>query len=179
MESIKVVGVSGGGKSTLISELKKICGFKSVNYGDFLAEASGFFRNRLHACEPQHHCIAQARLKEFLKQYEKENCLILFDEHLEINIHQDLSNVYREENTIGIIFLDIKTEEILSRQKNDKERHRNPKNLLAIEEERKIIKYKVEKLAKQLHISVLTIKTLDLEKSVNCAVYFIQKLMGR
>lgn len=180
MRTVKVVGVSGVGKSTLVTELKRIdCNLKSVNYGDFLQKTSGFSRNQLYLCRTEHYKLANRGFKKLLNKYKKKDCLVLVDEHLEIDNWQNLTEVYRRENTVGIVFLDVPPDEVLNRRRKDGERHRHQQALEEIQADQRIIKYKMEFLAKELDIPLLTIKTTSLKQSAKCVIYFIQKIMGR
>lgn len=176
MKTIKVVGVSGSGKSTLISELKKLDRrINSVNYGEILQRASGLPREKLRFTKCQYYKLANQKLRAFLRRYRNSDCLILFDEHIEIETCKNyllfLRELYRSENTIGIIFLDTAAEEVVKRRPSS--------SLEKIQADQQIIKNRVQYLTEQLNIPRLIIKASNLEKSVNCAFYFIQKIMGR
>lgn len=176
MKTIKVVGVSGSGKSTLISELKKVDRrIKSVNYGEILQHASGLSREKLHFTKYRHYKLANQELRAFLRRYKKSDYLILFDEHIEIETQKNylifLTELYRGESTIGIIFLNTALQEVIKR--------RPLSSLEKIQADQQIIKNRVQYLTEQLNIPCLTIKTMDLKQGVECATYFIRKLMGR
>ncbi|MGC9049215.1 MAG: AAA family ATPase [Patescibacteria group bacterium] len=179
LKTIKIVGVPGVGKSTLIAKLLKINPkFKSANYADFLQRASDLTRDQLYLSAPANYRLADKLFKKFLKRYKRRNILILIDEHLEIGDWQKLTRAYREENTIGIIFLIADPREILNRRGKDKTRYRPIQSLQEIKQSQQKIKHTVEQLAQKLKIPLFVLENKNLKETVRFALCFIRQITG-
>lgn len=108
MKTIKIIGVSGSGKSSLMSALKESDSrFVGVNFSEYIKR---FGKN------------AEKELSLFLASLTDE--IVFMDEHMEIG-EDDLRPLYKQENTIGLIYLDLSVNEILNRRYKDKSRARH------------------------------------------------------
>lgn len=108
IKTLRIIGVSGVGKTTLIESLiKKYPELVHASYGDFFRKyGSG---------------LANIKLREFM--FSKEG-LVLLDEHLEFG-DEDLSKAYFEEKTVGLFLMEVTPDELLMRRKSDLKRERS------------------------------------------------------
>lgn len=179
MKTIKIIGVAGVGKSTLIAGLQGANqNFKNINYGDFLEKVCQRPRHQWHLCHRKDCRAANKLFKNFLKKHEREDCLILIDEHLEIKNWANLALAYKDEKTSGIIFLKLEPQEIALRRQKDQTRYRRQQSLRKIQTEQKLIEQTAVKIAKKLAIPILTLENPYLEHNIRSALIFIHKIMG-
>jgi len=104
--TIKVVGISGVGKTTVINGvIKQLPEIRHICFSEYLKKYGH---------------LAETHMMAFLR---KCDGLVLMDEHMEIG-EDDLSGTYKEENTIGIFVIEATSQDILKRRKSDQTRVR-------------------------------------------------------
>lgn len=147
MQTLRIVGISGVGKTTLIKHvIKRNPTLIHASYGEY-------FKKYKEG--------ANYKLREFIFSSEG---LILLDEHLEIG-NDDLTDSYREEKTVGIFFLEVSTDMLISRRLADFKRRRSiDKNRIIYEQAK--AKKRALFLARTLHIPLEIILDLSIEKSI-------------
>lgn len=135
-------------------------------------------RHQLHLCHRKDCRAANKLFKNFLKKHEREDCLILIDEHLEIKNWENLALAYKDEKTSGIIFLKLEPREIALRRQKDQSRYRHQQSLQKIQVEQKLVEQAAVKIVKKLAIPILTLENPYLEHNIRSALIFIHKIMG-
>lgn len=108
--TIKIAGVSGTGKTTVMEGLKKS---PEVNCEIII------YSQLLNECSNQE--LADLRLADKLTS---SNGLVLMDDHLEFDNPNKTRN-YLRENTRGLVLLDVPLRDLVVRIDNDKERPRD------------------------------------------------------
>ena len=153
-KTLKVVGISGTGKSTLINAIrKKLFDLSHVSYSKYLEK---------YGCE------ANNQLKKSLLLHEG---LVLMDEHLEFD-EEDIRMVYREENTCGIFFLEVSPWKLINMRKRDYTRIRDINREKIVFEQKKV-KEKALFLSISLDIPMLIVKDGDIDKNVFLLKQFV------
>src|SRR3990172_9475826 len=117
MRSIKVIGVSGSGKTTVIKEiLRRHPEAVHLGYSEYRARygagAEAAWEAALAAGHP----------------------LYLFDEHLEFG-NGDVAADFHRERTVGMVFLELSAEELLRRRLGDVIRQRDTDLVRAMSEQ--------------------------------------------
>lgn len=103
MYTIKIVGISGVGKTTLVKLfLHKRPDIARMSFGEFLYE----YKDEESA---------RGEWEKFLSRQEK---LVLIEEHLEIG-EDDLADVYTKENTKAIFLIEPSLETVVRRRERD------------------------------------------------------------
>lgn len=146
MKSIKIVGLSGVGKTTLIRAVQQQrSGITHVGYSDLLARY-GVDAN-------------VAWEVRFLTA----TGIVLVDDHLEYGI-VGLAEKYQREHTAGILVLDCSFEQLLARRLGDRSRLRSSCTKLAAREQR-LSANRAEQLADALAIPMLHLQSASLHES--------------
>lgn len=152
--TIKIIGASGSGKSSLINALQESDSrFVGVNFSSYIEK---FGKN------------TEKELASFLASLKNE--IVFMDEHLEIG-QDDFRPLYRQENTIGLIYLDLSVNEILNRRHKDKNRVRYgdrsviSKDIFSIESRLSLI-------LRSLNLPSLFLQEMSLDFSVQLARSF-------
>ena len=160
MHTLKIVGISGVGKTTLISEVIKHwpC-ISCLSYGAYLKlygpdDVDSFYRKFLSV----------------------QQGLVLMDEHLEIG-DTDLIDSYREENTCGIFFLEVSPQNLIMRRIQDKNRERDIDAQKIITDQLKS-RERALRLADTLKIPIHTVMDATLEESIGALEKFISRVWG-
>lgn len=161
IQTIKIVGISGAGKTTLIKSIREENPtLLHVSFGELYREFG--------------ESEADVRYKDLLRQ---TRGLILIDEHLEFSDYDRTDN-YRAENTVAIFFLEVSPDEILRRRIEDHTRNRLPnKNVIVTEQV--LAKDRALSLAKALNIPIAVMLDATIEESVYYLGKFIDKLLAR
>ncbi|MBY0309853.1 AAA family ATPase [Patescibacteria group bacterium] len=110
--TIKIAGVSGTGKTTVMQGLKSMSGFvgEVIIYSQLLREYGD-------------KDLADLKLADILH---RTSGLVLMDDHLEFDNPNKTRN-YMRENTRGLVLLDVPLKDLMSRVSNDASRTREIK----------------------------------------------------
>lgn len=160
VKSIKVVGLSGAGKTTLIASILKYeSTISCLSYGEYLKKYG--YEGVSAACE------------KFLSEQEG---LVLMDEHLEIG-DEDLARSYLEENTCGIFFLEVSYQNLIQRRINDKSRERDI-SIEKITSDHIKAKRRALHLADLLNIPIRIVVDTTIEENIKALESFICEVYG-
>ncbi len=161
MQTVKIVGVSGVGKTTLIKKVVSMMPeIGHMSFGQYL-EQYGDEANKKWSED-----LASSNGK-----------LVLIDEHLEIG-ENDLSDTYKEENTAVICFLEESVEEIIKRRRQDKNRQRCLDESV-VENEQLKSKRRAVDLARRLSVPFILIKDSPAERSSEILTNVISKVQEK
>ena len=156
MQTLRIVGISGVGKTTLIENImKKNPTLIHASYGEYFKK----YGER-----------ANSKLREFLF---RSSGLILLDEHLEIG-DDDLSDAYKEEKTIGMFFLEVSPDMLICRRHSDHKRNR-PLDRNEIINEQLKAKKRAKLLAKNLKIPMCAVLNGSVKRNTYLLKLFIDK----
>lgn len=146
MKSIKIVGLSGVGKSTLIHAAQQArADITHIGFSDMRTRFGAVADKAWDAC------------------FRAASGVVLVDDHLEYG-QGGLADKYRRENTSGILMLDCPLEILLSRRSADQTRRRDTTIALA-EHERWLLHHRAEELANELRIPLLRLQGTCLQES--------------
>ncbi len=155
--AVKIVGVSGVGKTTLIRMfLRNFENTQHICFSEFLEKFKNFAS------------------QELLSSLSELSGLVLMDEHLEIG-GDDLFNEYRDENVVGLFVLEAAPLQILARREKDITRSRGT-NIRQIEVEQRYSTSRSFILASQLEIPVLVAKDKTPEGNMLHLVEFVKSI---
>lgn len=162
MQTIKIVGVSGVGKTTLIEKIISAipAGIGHMSFGQYLASYGD---------------EADKKWAQDLTSFNGKTVLI--DEHLEIG-ENDLFDAYKRENTVAICFLEDTVGEIIKRRQQDQNRQRSSDEATIANEQLKSKKRAVD-LARRLMIPFILIKDSIIDQSVEVVINVINKAQGK
>ena len=147
MKSIKIIGISGTGKSTLIkAALAEFNGAVSLSFGEYLQKYGS---------------TATAHWDEAIAEQKK---LYFIDEHLEYGAG-DLSETYIQEKTAAILFLEVSPLALIRRRAEDKTRVRDL-DLLQVDREQKLAWARAKKIAQEIGVSLVRLKDSDFHSSI-------------
>lgn len=156
MQSIKIAGISGVGKSTLMHAVAaKARDVRTHCYSDYLRK---FGREA--------DMVAARDLASF-------GGTSLMDEHLEIGTC-DLTDTYVRENTRGIVLLDVDVPTLLQRRQHDLERTRDGDLEIAQRQQRFSIE-RAYRLASRCQVPLLHLRNADLVRSSEALDNFIRR----
>lgn len=169
--SIVIVGVSGAGKTTLIESLRECFELTYLSYGQFV---------RTYGLE--------RAAEEFHKAYEEApTALVLMDEHLEYE-HEDedvyiqnLSEVYRSEHVLGVIYLRVDPVVLSKRHEHDRTSGKRHRDFIAeseLEAQHELAKRRALKMQKLCGLKFLFVENSDeLEKTIEQSKEFISEIL--
>ncbi|MBI2099228.1 hypothetical protein HYT45_02300 [Candidatus Uhrbacteria bacterium] len=161
MQTIKIVGISGIGKTTLIEKVISLMPeIRHMSFGQYL---------------DQYGDEANIKWSEDLTPLNDK--LVLIDEHLEIGTN-DLFDIYKEEDTVAICFLEESAEEIIKRRRQDKNRQRCLDESVVMDEQLKSKRRAID-LARRLSAPFILIKDSSLEKSVEVLINIINNVQNK
>jgi len=155
-QTIKVVGVSGCGKTTLIREfIKKYPQYSHMSFGEFI----GLYGTRAD--------------KEWDRQLKQYLGIVLIDDHLEWG-DRNFVSLYRSEHTLAILLITADINEIISRRRNDRNKVRD---LMphTIENEQRLSIERSYSIAYSLNIPIYKLHTT----SINEAIMGLEALLLR
>ena len=156
MRSVKIVGLSGTGKTTLIHEvLERLPQAVPLGYSQLCAKHGP-------------NMVDDAWRREL----DKNHPLYLIDEHLEFGDGL-LEERYREENTAGIVHLVVSPPLLIERRLLDKCRQRDA-GLERIRQENALSEERARHLSAALGLPLLFLYDERLETSVETLIQFIQ-----
>lgn len=154
MRSIKIAGISGVGKTTLIwAYAERHPATRTLSYGQFVAEHG------------------ETAASKWLECCDRLDGLVFMDEHLEFG-HGDFGESYRRENTIGIVLLHAPMELLLGRRRRDESRTRDGSADKAATEYA-LSECRARKLSADLSIPLLRLEHLDLGVSLEKLERFV------
>jgi adenylate kinase len=154
--SIKIVGISGAGKTTLIKRfLEKNTGYDSMSFGDFLA------RHRNQADAEWEKCLLQS------------TSVILIDDHLEWG-ERDFISLYKAEGTMAILLIWVTPQRLMERRQRDATRIRSTEVDL-IEREQLITQNRARLIASTLNISLRETIDATIEENIAALNALIEK----
>lgn len=153
--TIKIVGVSGCGKTTLIQEFtKKNSQCSYMSFGEFMS-LYGALAN-----------------EEWNRQLKQRFGTVFIDDHLEWG-DRDFVSLYRSENTLAILLITADINEIVSRRRNDRNRSRELMSS-TIEREQRVSAERACSIAYSLGIPIREVHNA----SVNEAVVALEVLLS-
>lgn len=154
MRSIKIAGISGIGKTTLIRAFSaKHPETQALSYGEFVAA----------------HDVGA--VQAWRDRCEKLDGLVLMDEHLEFG-DGDFDDSYRRENTVGIVLLAAPLEVLLERRRRDAARNRADDAAAAVRDH-VLSEDRAFRLARRLSIPLLSLEHLNLDVSLDSLERFV------
>ena len=157
--TIKIAGVSGTGKTTVMDGLKSRPGFA----GEII-----IYSHLLEVCGDKD--LADLKLADMLNKAEG---LVLMDDHLEFDNPNKTRN-YLRENTRGLVLLDVPLKDLVTRVANDTSRSR----LIAPEEmsrNLRVSRQKAMHLSHETKTPLLVIPNLEgeVERSISLIAAFV------
>ena len=155
--SVKIVGVSGIGKTSLIK--KVLANMDNVSHICFSEYLNKFGY------------LAQEKMSLTL---DNANGIVLMDEHLEIG-DDDLFELYKKENTIGIFIIEADPQDILKRRIKDKTRIRCQDDK-KIEKEQNFSRIRATKIALHLSIPLVIARGGSLNENLSMLISFLKFL---
>jgi adenylate kinase len=159
--TVKVVGVSGIGKTTLIREYRSAFpDVQIMSYGDYV-------RRYGRSCD-----LHWKRDVSCMKGF------VLMDEHLEFPFADDIADAYRNEGTQGIFVLYANPQEILRRRSEDGSRTRSLDiDSIHMDQERSTRRARI--VSKRLGIPLRISRSHDFRESYQCFVEFLEVVHER
>lgn len=157
--TIKIAGVSGTGKTTVMSGLSQYISeaFSTIIYSELLVSCGNQ--------EAADMCLAET--------LEASTGLVLMDDHLEFDNPNKTQN-YLRENTRGIVLLDVPLRDLIERIRSDESRKRNvePRR---VARSLRVSREKAIRLSRDTKIPLLVIPNLagELTRSVSLIAAFI------
>lgn len=139
MKSVKIIGISGSGKSSLIQQALS-------NHPKAVQLGYSLLANR-HGRDS----VDDAWRDSLSERRE----LYLMDEHLEFGDGM-LERRYAEENTTSLLFLNVSPHELLRRRRSDSERKRGH-DLESIAHETALSRDRAERLSRRLRLPLLVL----------------------
>ena len=155
--SVKIVGVSGIGKTSLIKKaLVNLDNASHICFSEYLNKF-GY--------------LAQEKMSIAL---DNASGLVLMDEHLEIG-DDDLFELYKKENTAGIFIIEADPQDVLKRRSKDKTRIRCQDGK-KIEKEQNFSRIRATKIAMHLSIPILIVRGGSLNENLSMLISFLRFL---
>lgn len=156
--TVKIAGVSGTGKTTVMDGLRSRLDCQIIIYSQLLKQFGG------------DQCLTDVRLGEMLDQ---AGGLVLMDDHLEFDNPNKTQNYHRE-NTRGIVLLDVPLRDLLKRVSLDTGKYRDVSSQVT-SQNLSISREKAMRLSREVMVPLLVIPNLEgeIERSIAVISAFV------